>query len=162
MPIWGQVVSDIYTRDYNRYYLLIVTLLAWQSLGGAKVLGNSLYKHHYPLSSSKVAKVVGSIAMDVKQLQSIETGLHKQVEATQATNELIAKLFSIMSTLQVKDIAIPPPASVLPTPPVITTSKVSHTLQIKPGTPNNFNGYRVQGCACLTSVKGTTKNLSPT
>jgi hypothetical protein len=38
-----QAVSDIYTRDHSRYHLLIVTLLASLSLGGAKLLGSSLY-----------------------------------------------------------------------------------------------------------------------
>jgi hypothetical protein len=43
-PVRIQAVSDIYTRDHSRCYLLIVTLLASLSLGGAKVLGSSLYR----------------------------------------------------------------------------------------------------------------------
>jgi hypothetical protein len=42
-------------------------------------------------TSSKVAEIVGSIAMDIEQLQNIEVGLHKQAEAMQSTNELISK-----------------------------------------------------------------------
>jgi hypothetical protein len=64
------------------------------------------------LSSSKVAKVVNSIAMDIEWLQNIEMSLHEQAEATQATNKLITKLFSMMRTLQAKDVAILPPALV--------------------------------------------------
>jgi hypothetical protein len=64
--------------------------------------------------------------MDVYRLQNIEARLHKQAEATQSTNDLIAKLFTMMSTLQAKDITIAPPMSVSPTPPV-TTLKASHT-----------------------------------
>jgi hypothetical protein len=62
--------------------------------------------------SSKVTKIIDSIAMDVERLQNIEIGLCEQVEATQVTNELITKLFSMMSTIQAKDVATPPPASV--------------------------------------------------
>jgi hypothetical protein len=36
---------------------------------------------------------------------------------------------------------------VSPTPPITTTLKVSHTSQIKLGTPNSFYGNRAQGCA---------------
>jgi hypothetical protein len=61
------------------------------------------------------------------QLQQ-EVGLCEQAEATWSTNDLIAKLFSMMSTLQAKDIAIAPPTLVLPTTPVTTTLKMSrHT-----------------------------------
>jgi hypothetical protein len=42
-PARIQAVSGIYTRDHSRCYLLIVTLLAQLSLGGAKVPGSSLY-----------------------------------------------------------------------------------------------------------------------
>jgi hypothetical protein len=80
-------------------------------------------------------------------------GLCKQVEVTQATNELISKLFSIMSTTQVKDIAIPPPTSVSPPPPVPTILKVLQASQIKLGAPNSFNGDRAQGRSFLTSCK---------
>jgi hypothetical protein len=47
--------------------------------------------------SSKSQNVVVSITMDVKQLRNIEAGLCKQAEATQSTNELISKLFSMVS-----------------------------------------------------------------
>jgi hypothetical protein len=45
--------------------------------------------------------------MDVEQLQNIEMGLHEQVEDTQATNELIAKLFSMMSIVYCTGMGIP-------------------------------------------------------
>jgi hypothetical protein len=44
--------------------------------------------------------------MDTNQLQSIETGLHKQAEATRSTNELIAQLFTIMSMLKANNVTI--------------------------------------------------------
>jgi hypothetical protein len=52
-PARGQAVSGIYTRDHSRCYLLIVTLLAQLSLGGAKVLGSSLYITPYITPPSK-------------------------------------------------------------------------------------------------------------
>jgi hypothetical protein len=36
-------IQYIYTENCNRCYLLILTLLAWLSLGGAKVLSSSIY-----------------------------------------------------------------------------------------------------------------------
>jgi hypothetical protein len=69
-------------------------------------------------------------------------GLHEQAEATQATNELIAKIFSMMSTIQVKDITIPPLTSVSPPTPVPTIQKVWQASQIKlgacKGNPNSL------------------------
>jgi hypothetical protein len=38
-----------------------------------------------------------STAMDAERLQSLEVGLCEQAEATRATNELITKLFSMIS-----------------------------------------------------------------
>jgi hypothetical protein len=105
------------------------------------------------LLSSTITNVIGSITMDVKQLQNIEVGLCEQVEATQATNELIAKLFSMINTLQAKDVTIPPPALMSPPPPATTTPKVMHTSQIKPSTPNNFDGNSMQGRTFLTLCK---------
>jgi hypothetical protein len=91
--------------------------------------------------------------MDTDRLQSIDTGLHKHVEATRSTNELIIQLFTMISTLKANNIAIYPPALVSPPPPVITTPRVSHTSQIKPGISNNFDSHRVQGHTFLTYCK---------
>jgi hypothetical protein len=48
--------------------------------------------------------------MDAERLQNLEERLHKQAEATRATNELITQLFSMMRTQKVNgNIATPPP-----------------------------------------------------
>jgi hypothetical protein len=58
-----------------------------------------------------------------------------------------------MSTIQVKDITIPPPTLVSPPPPVPTTLKVSQASWIKQGTPNSFDSNRAQGRSFLTSCE---------
>jgi hypothetical protein len=65
----------------------------------------------------------------------------------------LQKLFSVMSAIQAKDVAAPPPTLVSPPPPTITTPKVTNTWWIKPSTPNNFDGGRAQSYIFLTLCK---------
>jgi hypothetical protein len=49
-----------------------------------------------------------SIAIDAEWLQNLEDRLYEQAEATRATNELIAQLFSMMKTRNFDDNVTPP------------------------------------------------------
>jgi hypothetical protein len=81
-------------------------------------------------------------------------------------NETLNKFIAIMRNQEVAGNVTPPP---LVSPPIVTTTlQALQPSRVKPGIPSNFDGDRAQGCAFLTScelyisVKGTTKNLSPT
>jgi hypothetical protein len=98
--------------------------------------------------------------MDAERLQNLEERLREQAEAARATNELITQLFSMMRT---RNVATPP--SPLVSLPSLATStgkgvlhpsqqrSVSHSLRIKPATPDNFDGDRSKGRAFLTSCE---------
>jgi hypothetical protein len=62
--------------------------------------------------------------MDIEQFQVIEKQLTKQTEATHITNKNLAKLFQMMSTREVKNIAPIPqvPAFTIPTSTTIPTA----------------------------------------
>jgi hypothetical protein len=111
--------------------------------------------------SSKSQKVIDSITIDIERLQNIEACLHKQVEATRSTNELISNLISIISALQATNITTTSSPLVSLPPPVATRGVSCIPLAwgvccipwIKPGAPDSFNGDRVKGCTFLTSLE---------
>jgi hypothetical protein len=89
--------------------------------------------------------------MDDERFQQMEKRLNEQAEATQAMNETLNKLITIMSNIEaVKVIAPPPPVS----PQLVTTPlQVSQPSRVKPGVPSNFDGDRVQGRTFLMSCE---------
>jgi hypothetical protein len=102
--------------------------------------------------------------MDAEWLQSLGVGLHEQVEATRATNELITKLFSMMSTQKVEDNVTTPPSPLVSLPSSATSTgrgvlhpsqsrSVLHSPWIKAASPDNFDGDRSKGRTFLTSCE---------
>jgi hypothetical protein len=102
--------------------------------------------------------------MDAERLQNLEERLREQAEATQATNELITQLFSMMRTRNVGDNVATPPSPSVSLPSFATSTgkgvlhpsqprSVSHSPRIKPATPDNFDGDRSKGRAFLTSCE---------
>jgi hypothetical protein len=102
--------------------------------------------------------------MDAKQLQNLETRLSEQAEATQATNELITQLFSMMRMQNINNNVTTPPSPLvsLPSLPISNGRSVlhpsqprgvSHSPRIKPVSPDNFGGDRSKGCTFLTSCE---------
>jgi hypothetical protein len=101
--------------------------------------------------------------MDAERLQNLEAQLREQAEATQATNELITQLFSMMRMQKVNgNVATPPSPSV--SLPLLATStgrgvlhpsqgSVLHPPRIKPASPDDFDGDRSKGHAFLTSCE---------
>jgi hypothetical protein len=71
----------------------------------------------------------------------------------EATNENIAKLYSMLSNQEVKDITPPPPVPAPISPPVTTILSTLQASQIRLGAPNNFDGDWLQGCTFLTSCE---------
>jgi hypothetical protein len=59
---------------------------------------------HYP--SPKCTTPTTLLQVEIDRLQNIVARLHEQAEATQSTNDLIAKLFTMMSTLEAKDVPL--------------------------------------------------------
>jgi hypothetical protein len=102
--------------------------------------------------------------MDAEWLQNLEVQLHEQVEATRATNELITQLFSMMSMQKVDGNVTTPPSPLVSLPSLATSNgrgvlhpsqlgSMSHSPQIKPASPDNFDGDRSKGHAFLTSCE---------
>jgi hypothetical protein len=98
--------------------------------------------------------------MDAEWLQSLGAGLHEQAEATRATNELITKLFSMMSMQKVEDNVTTPPSPSVSLPSsgrgVLHLSQlrcVLHSPWIKAASPDNFDGDRSKGRVFLTSCE---------
>jgi hypothetical protein len=102
--------------------------------------------------------------MDTEQLQNLEARLHEQAEATQATNELITQLFSMMRTRNVDGNVATSPSPSVSLPSLATSTgrgvlhpsqpgSVSHSPQIKPASPDNFNDDRSKGRTFLTSCE---------
>jgi hypothetical protein len=126
--------------------------------------------------------------MDEERFQ-MEKRLNEQAEATRAMNETPNKFLVVMANQEAaRNVAPPPP---VPTPLVTTPLQASQPSRVKPGVPIHFDVDRAQGRAFLTScelyisltqsdfvdeqvcihwalsyfkgsVKGTTRNLSPT
>jgi hypothetical protein len=91
--------------------------------------------------------------MDAEWLQNLEARLSEQAEATRATNELITQLFSMM---KMRNVATPPSLATSTGRGVLHPSQlrsVSHSPQIKPASPDNFDGDRSKGCTFLTSCE---------
>jgi hypothetical protein len=83
--------------------------------------------------------------MDAEWLQNLEARLSKQVEATQATNELITQLFSMMRTQNVDDHVATPTSPLVSLPSFSLPSQprsALHFPRIKPANPDNFDGDR--------------------
>jgi hypothetical protein len=102
--------------------------------------------------------------MDAERLQNLETRLSEQAEATQATNELITQLFSMMRTRNVDDNIATPPSPSVSLPSLATSTgrgvlhpsqsrSVLHSSQIKLASPDNFDGDRSKGRTFLTSCE---------
>jgi hypothetical protein len=102
--------------------------------------------------------------MDAKRLQNLEERLREQAEATQATNELITELFSMMRMRNIDDNITTPPSPSVSVPLLATSTgrgvlhpsqprSVSHSLRIKPASPDNFDGDRSKGRTFLTSCE---------
>jgi hypothetical protein len=102
--------------------------------------------------------------MDAERLQNLEERLREQAEATRATNELITQLFSMMRTQKVNSNVATPPSPLVSLPSLATPTgrgvlhpsqpeSVLHSLQIKPASPDNFDGDRSKGHAFLTSCE---------
>jgi hypothetical protein len=102
--------------------------------------------------------------MDAERLKNLEAQLREQAAATRATNELITQLFSMMRMQKVdSNVATPPSPSVsLPSLAIPTgrgvlhpsqPGSVLHPPQIKPASPDNFDGDRSKGHAFLTSCE---------
>jgi hypothetical protein len=102
--------------------------------------------------------------MDAEWLQNLEVRLHEQAEATQATNELITQLFSMMKTWNINDNVTTPPSPLASLPSLATSTgrgvlhpaqprNVSHPPWIKLASPDNFDGDRSKGHAFLTSCE---------
>jgi hypothetical protein len=102
--------------------------------------------------------------MDAERLQNLEAQLCEQVEATRATNELITQLFSMINMRKVDGNVATPPSPSVSLPSLATptgrgalhpsqTGSVSHSPQIKPASPGNFDGDRSKGRAFLTSCE---------
>jgi hypothetical protein len=98
--------------------------------------------------------------MDAERLQNLEAQLCEQVEAIRATNELITPLFSMIRMQKVNgNVATPPSLSVSLHSLAIPTGRgvlhpsqpgsVLHPPQIKPASPDNFDGDRSKGHAFL-------------
>jgi hypothetical protein len=94
--------------------------------------------------------------MDAERLQNLEARLHKQAEATRATNELITQLFSMMKTQNVDNSVATPPSPSVSLPLLLHPPQprsVLHSPQIKLANPDNFDGDRSKGRAFLTSCE---------
>jgi hypothetical protein len=120
--------------------------------------------HHPLLYLPHSQKSTTSTMMDAEQLQNLEARLHEQAEATQATNELISQLFSMMRTRNVDDNVTTPPSPSVSLPSLATSTgrgvlhpsqprSVLHSPQIEAASPDNFDGDRSKGCAFLTSCE---------
>jgi hypothetical protein len=68
------------------------------------------------------------------------------VEATCITNENLAKLFQMLSTMEAKIIAPTPPVLALTIPPVITIPSASQPSRIRPSTLNDFDRDQLKSC----------------
>jgi hypothetical protein len=91
--------------------------------------------------------------MDIEQFQAIEKQLAEQAEANRITNDNPANLVWMMSTRESKNIA-PRPLSPASIPqPITTTPRAPQPLQIRPCSPNNFDGDRSKGRTFLTSCE---------
>jgi hypothetical protein len=102
--------------------------------------------------------------MDTERLQNLETRLSEQAEATRATNELITQLFSMMRTQNIDENVATPPSPSVSLPSLGTSTgrgvlhpsqsrSVLHSSQIKPVSPDNFDGDRSKGRTLLTSCE---------
>jgi hypothetical protein len=102
--------------------------------------------------------------MDAERLQNLEEQLREQAEATQATNELITQLFSMMRMQKVNGNVATPPSPSVSLPSLATSTgrgvlhpsqprSVSHSPRIKPASPDNFDGDRSKGRTFLTSCE---------
>jgi hypothetical protein len=94
--------------------------------------------------------------MDAEWLQNLEARLSEQAEDTQATNELITQLFSMMRTRNVDDHVATPTSPLVSLPLLSLPSQlrsVLHSPWIKLVNPDNFDGDRSKGHAFLTSCE---------
>jgi hypothetical protein len=110
-----------------------------------------------PCSTSPIlTKVDNSYRVDAEWLQNLEARLSEQAEATQATNELITQLFSMMRTRNVDDCVATPTSPLVSLPSLSLPSQprsALHSPRIKPANPDNFDGDKSKGHAFLTSCE---------
>jgi hypothetical protein len=126
-------------------------------LGYCKEVGvvwmwSDMYRDHGEYIWTYMVRNRGSKEMDGCPLTEIEKWLAEQMEISRTTNENMEKPFTMISNMEVKNIAPPSPANAPSTPHVTTILSTLQPSWIRPAVPNNTDGDS-KGHIFLTSCK---------